>query len=76
MTNVNERLCEIENMIKKLVETNNVNSLLEVKDMIAWKRDVSENVQTEQRKLDDIYYFLVGILYAKGLVEGWGGYNL
>jgi hypothetical protein len=76
MTNVNERLCEIENMIKTLVKENDTNSLLEVKDMIAWKRDVSEHVQTEQRKLDDIFYFLVGILYAKGLVEGWGGYKL
>jgi curved DNA-binding protein len=58
-----------------IVEINAIEPLLEVKDMIAWKRDVSEQVQTEQRKLDDIFYFLVGILYAKGLVEGWGGYK-
>ena len=69
----NERLFEIENMIKKLVETNNVNYLIEVKNMIAWKRGVSEDIQTEQRKVDDIFYFLVGILYAKGLVNSWGG---
>jgi hypothetical protein len=44
--------------------------------MIAWKREVSESIQSEQRKLDDIFYFLVGILYAKGLVKSWGGYKL
>lgn len=73
MTNINERLFEIEKMIETLIKESDVKSLLEAKRMMAWKRDVSEDVQTEERKLDDIYYFLVGVLFAKGLVKSWGG---
>ena len=73
MTNVNERLFEIEKMIEILVKEDDKKSLMEAKRMIAWKRDVSEGIQTNERKLDDIYYFLVGILFAKGLVKDWGG---
>jgi len=73
MTNVDERLIEIENMIETLIKEDDKKSLIEVKRMISWKREVSEHVQTEQRKLDDIYYFLIGILFAKGLVKNWGG---
>jgi hypothetical protein len=76
MSNVNERLIEIEKMIEVLVKENCGESLLEVKRMMGWKREVREEVQSEQRKLDDIYYFLVGILFAKGLVKDWGGNGL
>jgi hypothetical protein len=75
MTKVNERLFEIEKMIEALVKENDKKSLLEAKQMMAWKRDVTESVQTEERKLDDIFYFLVGILFAKGLVKDWGGHE-
>jgi len=75
MTNVNERLFEIEKMIETLVKEDDKKSLLEVKQMINWKRGVNQSVQIEERKLDDIYYFLVGILFAKGLVKDWGGYE-
>jgi len=75
MTNVNERLFEIEKMIEKLVNEDDKKSLLEVKRMMAWKRDVSEDIQTEERKLDDIFYFLVGILFTRGLVKDWGGHE-
>lgn len=73
MSSVNERLIEIEKMIEVLVKENCGESLLEAKQMMKWKREVREEVQSEQRKLDDIYYFLVGILFTKGLVKGWGG---
>ena len=75
MTNVNERLFEIEKMIEKLVNEDDKKSLLEVKRMMAWKRNVSEDIQTEERKLDDIFYFLVGILFTRGLVKDWGGHE-
>lgn len=68
---VNERLFEIQVMIEKFIELDDKKSLKEAHGMIRWKRDVRESVQTEQRKLDDIFYFLNGVLFEKGLVEGW-----
>jgi len=75
MSKINERLFEIEKMIETLFKKDDKASLLEAKSMIAWKRNVSEDIQTEERKLDDIYYFLIGILFAKGLVNNWGGHK-
>ena len=75
MTNVNERLFEIEKMIEALVKEDDKKSLLEVKRMMAWKRGVDEDIQTKEKQLDDIFYFLTGILFAKGLVKSWGGYE-
>ena len=71
MSKVNERLYEIQAMIEKLINTDDKKSLKEVHRMISWKREVSEQVQKEERKLDDIFYFLNGVLFEKGLVSGW-----
>jgi len=71
MSNVNERLYQIEKMIEKIIDDKK--SIKEVHNMINWKRGVDDGVQLEQHKLDDIFYFLNGILFEKGIVKSWGG---
>jgi len=73
MSDVNQRLYEIQQRIEKVLEIEDIKVLKEVHNMIEWKRNVSPKVQSEINKLDDIFYFLNGVLFEKGIAKGWGG---
>ena len=68
MSNVNERLYEIQKMVEELIKTDDKKCLAEMNNMLYWKRQWH---QEEERKLDDIFYFLNGVLFAKGIITGW-----
>ena len=69
MSEVNERLSQIQKMIEVLIENKDTKDLKEVYRMLDWKRECH---QEEIRKLDDIFYFLSGVLFAQGITVSWG----
>ena len=69
MSEVNERLSQIQKMIEVLVDEKDIENLKEIYRMLDWKRSCS---QEEIKKLDDIFYFLSGVLFAKGITVSWG----
>ena len=69
MVEQNERLCQIQKMIEALIKKEDIYNLKEVYKMIDWKMQCH---QEELRKVDDIFYFLSGVLFAKGITISWG----
>ena len=72
MSEVNERLAQIQSMIEVLIKKEDIKNLKEIYDMLHWKKDCH---QEEIRKLDDIFYFLSGVLFSKNIIMGWGSCN-
>jgi hypothetical protein len=69
MSEINERLFEIQKMIEVLIKKEDTKDLKEVYQMLDWKRGCH---QEEIRKLDDIFYFLSGVLFSQGITCSWG----
>ena len=68
--NEKEYLHEISRMIEKLSKENCDSELKILKDMVDFRKSHST---PELQSLKDIFYFLCGILFAKGLSDHWNG---
>lgn len=68
--NKREYLDNISIMIEKLSKENMDNEIKIVKDMVSYRKDHST---PDLQSLTDIYYFLCGIMFSKGLSDYWNG---
>ena len=68
--NEKEHLLEIERMIKALSVNNFNDEIQAVHKMVEFRTGHST---PELKSLNDIFYFLCGIMFAKGLSDYWNG---
>jgi len=66
-----EKLEEILRMIKEIADKSPAN-LQQIKNMVEFRK---EHSMPEVESLNDIFYFICGIMYAKGLSNYWNGRN-
>jgi len=69
--NENEMLKSIQDTIELFAKKNMDKELLIVHDMIKWKKN--DDTEPLMRSLKDVFYFINGILFMKGLSDHWGG---
>ena len=65
-----EYLTQISRMIEKLSNENCNKEIIILKDMVSFR---SSHSTPELQSLTDIYYFLCGIMFSKGLSDYWNG---
>ena len=68
--NEKEHLCEIQRMIELLLKEGHLKEIEVIKDFVDFRKGHST---PELKSLGDIFYFLCGILLAKGLTNYWNG---
>ncbi len=65
-----EYLMKIQSMIELLSEKGHNEELVVVKEMVQFRKNHST---PELQSLTDVFYFLCGILFSKGLSDYWNG---
>lgn len=75
---MNERLIEIKKMIETLVKEKKYEELETVKDMTSYRADWVMSFDTldnakELQSINDIFYFLCGVLRGLGIKKTWNG---
>lgn len=68
--NEKQYLHEIKRMIETLSEKKFYDELKVVKEMVSFR---SSHSTPELTSLKDVYYFICGILFSKGLSDYWNG---
>lgn len=75
---MDERLVEIKNMIETLVKEKKYDELETVTEMASYRADWVKPFDTidlakELQSINDIYYFLCGVLRGLGIKKSWNG---
>lgn len=78
MNKTEEKMYEIKKMIEKLLEEKKYKELETVKDMAGYRHDWATpfggfDEKRELQSVNDIFYFLCGILRGLGLSNTWNG---
>ena len=73
-----EQLIEIKRMIEALLKEKKYKELETVKDMASYRADWAKSFDTlnpakELQGVNDIFYFLCGILRGLGIKKSWNG---
>ena len=75
---MDERLIEIKEMIETLLKEKKYKELETIKDMASYRADWVKpfdtiNYAKELQSVNDIFYFLCGVLRGLGIKKSWNG---